>query len=251
MTLNYSKVGEPIALIKNTDENIGDKIVYLNSNPKIKSDTDFSKLELKDNEYFQQYPNEKMRIGYITGSSGSGKSTYILKFAKEYYKYHKKNNIFLFSSLKEDETLDEFKKITRVPLDDRLLDEPLSIEDFHECLALFDDIDNIHNDDIKNEIYKVVHSIAETGRHTKTMCIMSNHLPTNRQRTAQILNECSYVVYFPRFAKEKINYLLQTYIGVDKKFHSKMKKKSSRWCCIFNVSPMVIMLENEIFIYEY
>lgn len=252
MTFNFEKIGEPIAFIKNDDNKAREKIIYINTDKKKKAKNEFKKLELDEEsgDYMQQYPNINHRIGYITGASGAGKSTYILKFAKEYQNLNKKNNIFVFSALKKDETLDKLKTLKRIQLNDNFLETPLDIEDFHESLTLFDDVDNIHNNAIKEEVYKIVHSIAETGRHEKVMCILSNHLPSNRMRTRQVLNECSYFVYYPNYSKPKINYVLEEYVGMDKNFHKKMKKKDSRWCCIFTFAPTVVLLEKEIFVYE-
>lgn len=250
MSLNFDKVGEPIAIVKNDKNPKREKIIYVNPNIKIKTRSDFKRLIVDDSvgDYLQQHPNVKYRISYITGKSGSGKSTYVSKLADEYIKENKNNNIFLFSSLAEDDKLDKNRKIKRIHLNEDLIENPISIEDCKDALFIFDDVDNIRNDDIRDEVYKLIHTIAETGRHTNTMCLVTNHLPSNGKRTRQILNECSVFVYFPHGANNKINYILDNYIGMNKKFNANIKKRDSRWCAIYMNHPTVVMLENEIFI---
>ncbi len=251
MSFNFDGVGEAIAAIRNKNDKKKNIIVYINSDSKKKTKSDFKRLYLEDDDdFFQQLPNIKYRCGYTCGISGSGKSHYILNYAKEYSKLFKNNNIFLFSALDKDETLDSFKKIHRVPLTHKLIDNPLKLTDFEDALNLFDDIDNIHDDDMRDTLKKNIRTITNTGRHTDAMIFMSYHLPSGGIETKAILNECGFFVYYPKFAKKKITYVLEEYIGMDKKFHDKMKKKDSRWCCVFCIGTPFVLLENEIFIYE-
>jgi uridine kinase len=63
------------------------------------------------------------QIVYITGRSGSGKSTFTRKYIEEFKKRNKKiQDVYLFSSLKEDESLDSIKP-KRIKLE-TLVDDP-------------------------------------------------------------------------------------------------------------------------------
>ena len=59
----------------------------------------------------------------VTGASGSGKSTFTRKIVKEYKKIWKDREVYLFSALNEDESLDEIKP-KRFRIDDRLVSNP-------------------------------------------------------------------------------------------------------------------------------
>ena len=54
----------------------------------------------------------------LAGESGSGKSTYTLKYLQEYKKKYKDNELYLFSALTEDETIDQMKGLKRIKIDD-------------------------------------------------------------------------------------------------------------------------------------
>ena len=70
-----------------------------------------TEMTLKSNEKFQQIPDttsERM-ILYISGSSGSGKSFYTRQFCETYRKLYPKREIYLFSSLTDDSSIDKIK----------------------------------------------------------------------------------------------------------------------------------------------
>ena len=81
---------------------------------------------------------------------------------------------------------------------------------------------------------------------TTKYCVVTNHLPTNGKDTRRILNEAHTVTYFPHSAEGKIKYLLEEYVGLDKKQITYMKKQNSRWCTVFKNYPQCYMVEREV-----
>ena len=71
-------------------------------------------------------------------------------------------------------------------------------------------------------------------------------MPTNGKDTRRILNEAHTVTYFPHSSSGKIKYLLEEYVGLDRKQISHMKKQHSRACTIFKNYPQCFMLEHEV-----
>ena len=208
---------------------------------------EFKRLKIPNDSKFQQIPDNisERQIVYITGPSGSGKSTYTRKLIEQFKKKNKDLEVYLFSALPEDESLDSIKP-KRIILDDSLMSDPLEIKDFANSIVIFDDIDVISNKKIREEVYKLLNQGLETGRHYKINMIVTNHLPTNGKETRRILNECHQIVYFPHSASGRIKYLLIDYIGLDKKQVSYFKRQNSRFCCIFKNYPMAYMLEREV-----
>ena len=151
----------------------------------------------------------------------------------------------MFSSLPEDESLDEVKPQPK-RLDTSLYEQPIPIEEFEESVIIFDDIDVISDKKIRDEVYKMLNKVLEIGRHFKITCLVTNHLPTNGKDTRRILNEAHSVVYFPHSASGRIKYLLIDYLGLDKKMVQYFRRQNSRWCCIFKNYPQIYMLEHEI-----
>ena len=67
------------------------KTISLNSKIDEIDELDFKKIKIPNNSVFQLLPDKtaSRQIIYITGASGSGKSTFTRKFVKEYKKYGK------------------------------------------------------------------------------------------------------------------------------------------------------------------
>lgn len=250
MAFNLDKVGRPICKIEGTGK-YNNKILSLfmegEGDDEIKKK--FNSLKL-DSAKFQQIPDtdKEREIIYITGPSGSGKSTYSANYIKQYKKNKKGNEIYLFSALPEDDSLDEINP-KRILIDDRLITEPLKAEDFKDSLVIFDDIDVISNKKHRDEVYKILNQILEVGRHYNCSCILTNHLPTNGKDTRRILNECHSITYFPHSGGGRgMKYLLTEYLGLDKKMIKKIKNSKSRWATIFKNYPQICMTEKDIFL---
>ena len=172
------------------------KIAYINPDLNEHDATDFKHLKIANESKFQQIPDtaKEREIIYITGPSGSGKSTYTRMFLEEYKKKFKDREIYLFSSLKEDESLDKIKP-KRFKIDDTLWKDPIQAEELKESVCIFDDIDVISDKKIKEAVYSIMNNVLEIGRHFKIKPIIINHLPTNGRETRRILNEAMQYVF--------------------------------------------------------
>ena len=150
----------------------------------------------------------------------------------------------MFSSLPEDESLDDVKP-QRIKLDRSIDEDPIGVEEFQDSVVIFDDIDVISDKKIRDAVYNILNKVLEIGRHFKITALVTNHLPTNGKDTRRILNEAHQVIYFPHSASGRIQYLLIDDLGLDKKQVAYFRKQNSRWCCIFKNYPMAYMLEHE------
>ena len=245
MSFNFEHTGKPLAVIH--EGKLNGKEVSVNT-PEDKPTKSYSYIPLKDGK-FQQIPNQKSEreILYITGPSGSGKSTYTLKYCQEYKKKKKKSDIFLFSALAEDETLDKIKT-KRMIIDDSLISNPIPVESFENSLVIFDDIDVISNKAHRDAVYSLLNQILEVGRHHKIYCIVTNHLPTGGKDTRRIINESHSVTYFPQSGSAgQMNRLLQNYLGLDTATLKKIRKLPTRWATVFKNYPICILTEKLLF----
>lgn len=250
--LNLNKVGRPLSKIDGGKYN--GHVVSVSDNltqhPEAEQDSiirEFRQLKIANDSKFQQVPDttKEREILYITGPSGSGKSTYTRKFLEQYKKKFKDRPIYLFSSLPLDESLDKIKP-KRVRLDSTIHSDPIEVEELKESVCIFDDIDVISDKKIREAVYNILNQILEIGRHYKITCVVTNHLPTNGKDTRRILNEAHTITYFPHSAGGKIKYMLEEYVGLDKKQIAYMKKRNSRWCTVFKNYPQVYMMEHEV-----
>ena len=84
--------------------------------------------------------------------------------------------------MKEDESLDEIKP-KRFKIDDSLVSNPLDIEDLKDSLVIMDDIDVINPKKVTDTVFHILNETLQIGRHFNITCIVTNHLPTDFQRT--------------------------------------------------------------------
>ena len=251
--LNLNKVGRPLAKIdggKYSGHVVSVSDQFLNNNGKEEKDNlikEFRQLKIANDSKFQHIPDttKEREILYITGPSGSGKSTYTRKYLEQYKKKFKNRPIYLFSSLPSDESLDKVQP-KRIKLDETIHTDPIKVEELQESICIFDDIDVISDKKIREGVYVILNQVLEIGRHYKIHCVVTNHLPTNGKDTRRILNEAHTVTYFPHSAGGKIKYMLEEYVGLDKKQIAYVKRQNSRACTIFKNYPQCYLLEHEI-----
>lgn len=190
---------------------------------------------------------------YVTGPSGSGKSTYSSAYAKQYHKLFPDDNIIMFSAVSYDEAFAKLPLI-RVVLDDTFIDKQLSedrntitLEDLKDSLVIFDDIDVIHNDEVKKLVQKLRDECLEIGRHQNISMIITSHQICNYKETKIVLNESNYVVVFPNSgAAGQIKDYFRRYAGFTKKQIDKFMSIKTRWLCFSKASPQYMMYQNGI-----
>ncbi len=247
-TLNFDKIGRPLAKIEGGQ--LANKIVSVAPQEEEGQKRTYKHIELPQGSKFQLVPNttKEREIIYICGPSGSGKSTFTSNYIKEYKKKFKGGDIYLFSALSEDEVLDKHG-VKRIKLSPALITDKLTSADFEDALVIFDDIDVISDKKIREAVIATLNSVLEVGRHFKTYCIITNHLPTAGKDTRRVLNEAHEIVYFPHSGSMKgINYLLKEYVGFDNNEIKAIKKLKSRWCCIFKNYPQLAMTERNLWL---
>jgi hypothetical protein len=249
--MNIENVGSPIAKIEYKNDKKKDMIVSVSSdNSSIrKVVSDYHCLPA---ETIQQIPDKSKERGiyYITGASGSGKSYYTMNLVNEYKKMYPKNDLFLLSSVEPDgSAIDKIKGLKRFKLDDTFLKENFKIEDFKDCLIIFDDTDVVSNKFLKAKLTQLLDLLLQTGRHTRTSVVYTSHLANAGFATKQILNEAHSITIFPKtLGGRAMKYLLDNYLGFDKQQIKKLKKLDSRWVTIVKTYPMCILAEKDCYI---
>lgn len=114
---------------------------------------------------------------------------------------------------------------------------------------MFDDIDVISQKEWRKAVYHLLNEILETGRHHKVSCLITNHLPTARDDTKRVLNECHSITYFPHSGnKSTMKRLLLEIVGIDKEDMIKIKKLKTRWATIYKNYPQIAMTEKDMWI---
>lgn len=201
-------------------------------------------IKLK-NKSMKIIPNTKetREILYIFGPSGSGKTVFTKYYADEYKKLHPKNDIYLFSTVNDDPSLEGLNPI-RIPLDKEVL-ASIDLDTLANSLCIFDDTDNVTDPKLVKLIAGLKDSIVQTGRHTNISIIITTHMGCNYGKTRIILNETHKFVIFPHSGSPKgIKYLLDTYGGLDKKQIASVFANPSRWVVLSNTAPKYLVFED-------
>ena len=245
-TLSYND-GKSICYKKHKDPNkqYFNKIIYLDD--KYNKDEEYIN-KIKSYDYtFHHIPNIKAKRDclYICAPNQSGKSTYVSNYL-EYFKkiYNEKNKnmkpIYLFSKLKEDPILDKYDPI-RININKFRLDNE-TLEKMANSIAIFDDVDQIHDKKIRTKIYNTIDEILCNGAHFNIHIIITNHLCSDYKNTRVILNECSSITVFCKSgSRHQIRYTLKNYFGLSKDQIDKICKLRSRWVTIFKHYPQCVL----------
>jgi len=197
-----------------------------------------TKIDIPDDGQFQLIPSpdpEKREVFYIAGASGSGKSHIAKGIAECYKKLFPDRGIYLISKLEEDSTLDALKELKRIKIQS-LIDDYPTLEEFQECLVIFDDYDTFTGN-AEKVIHKLIDDLATMGRHTKTTMLCLSHYLTNYKKTRLLLNEATHIVVYPMATSfMALSYLLKSHVGMTKDDVRDLKKMG-RWVCVFKHYP--------------
>lgn len=201
-----------------------------------------------DGSIFKLYPvansynSSERECVYIAGRSGSGKSTWMSRYALSYLDRYPDSNINVFSRVSEDIAFNELFKSKEIEDSLKYIDLPAIMDLPHEevfsgedslddSCCIFDDIDTLEAG-IKRQVYDIRNDILQTGRHKNISCLTSSHLMKGGNDTKIPILESHKLVLFPNSAKNHVIDMLKTYGGCDKKDIDKIMKLPSKWVTI-------------------
>ena len=156
----------------------------------------------------------------------------------------------LFSSVGEDRVLDKVKKLKRFKIHDAdFVNEEFSVDDndFKDSLIIFDDVDCISDKRILKKVYEILDKALVTGRHSGTSVAYTTHTARNGLKTKLILTESHSVTFFlGTMGGKRSRYLLDGYLGLDKKQIEKLKTIKSRWVTVIKSYPQLILTQRQL-----
>ena len=243
MALNFENDGTPLAMIKKGKKTT--KHVLSVADKKGEVRYPFNEVLLKEDETFVPIcdPKKERSVIYVSGMSGSGKSYFTAEWVRRYKNFFPKNNVFLLSSLDQDDSIDKIKDLYRIRLPE-FVEDNWTIDDLKDSCIIFDDTDCIADKIIKKKIDLLLNSVLQTGRHTRTTVIFTSHLPTAGKDTKIILAEAHSVVLFPAtMGQRNLKYITEQYFGLSPNEVKKLKKLDSRWVMINRTYPKSILSE--------
>lgn len=239
----------PIAIIKGDDDRLHNKFLVLNTAerpPPGKKET--YKVELPFDSLFSVLPPndpEKRAIWYVAGASGAGKSYMARQIANNYQRMYPDRPVYLVSKLDYDETLDKMEN-PPIRLDYKeWVESPPDINEFANCLVIFDDFDTIEGKEGK-AVQTMIDDLAIMGRRhhdgqgNVSMLVLSHYL-TNYKKTRLILSESHYYIVYPQSTSaHALGYMLRTHLGLDKD-DIRGLRKLGRWVLFHKGYPQYQM----------
>ena len=170
-------------------------------------------LDYPDNVKLNPLVEQPTYRMFVSGLSGSGKSTYIGIFLK----HNKPKFIFLMSPVRDDKAYKHLKP-TPVHIDlnsySQEFEKEFEIEDFPpDSVVILDDTDTAKD----AKMYAMAKiALLERGRHLSVSTIVVSHNPlggNNKASVTQLL-EAEYYVIFPKHNKSHAEKLLKRYVGL-------------------------------------
>jgi hypothetical protein len=188
----------------------------------------------------QMLPHPKdRRVVYAFGASGSGKTTWIADYVREWRAIFPTNKIYLFSQVPRVPVL-EVLGVERISLDTIITADEVTYEAFERgSMVIFDDVDAILDNETRKAVWFSMQQIMRLGRHHNLYCCITMHKGASDRKTSEILSEASGFVVFPGgISKRELRYVLQNYSDVT---YEQVMASESRWVFIRNEYPKGII----------
>lgn len=224
-------------------------------------------IECEPGNKFQPCPNmskeNKQRIVYyISGQSGSGKTTIASNIAKIYKKRFPKNKIVFISPKPIEGVMKDLNPVIINVADENKaynnfvneetkikIDESLDKTELDNTLCIFDDIEGVPKK-IREKIIDLINNILFLGRHRSISICYLTHITCNNKETKGILTEANAIITFPTGKITKpLKYVYENHCGMDRKIMEALSNVRSRWICVYRNYPPHVITENQIFLY--
>jgi len=256
MSLSLEKIegAQPIANIYKKSNLSGE--VYVIQDENMKEDEQALlkiRLNVEDecffpaiNDFFET--NQTQRI-YISGSTGTGKTTFLAQYIINFHKKYPKAKILFFSSKTKDDIIDKLKFIERVKVDEDIVENPFTLAEMtaggkKPILCCFDDIEDFQTKKINKEIERLLNEILRNGRSFGIYCIYTHHQPNDYKATRNLIFEASHCVIYPkRCAKNTYDYFLEKKLNINKKNRDLINTLKSNFVCIKKDIPQAVIAD--------
>lgn len=181
---------------------------------------------------------------FVAGPSGAGKSTYIGKYIKNHLATFPDKKLVVISKVANDPAFDCYKPIRIEITKENIIDNPISVSEFKDCLVVFDDIDTISDAKLVKAVQKLRDDCMEIGRHDGVTVCATSHLLMNYKLTRGMINEAQTVTFYPRSGSTyQIQNFLKQYGGLTADQINKVLSLPSRWVTLHKNYPCYIFHE--------
>jgi hypothetical protein len=204
--------------------------------------------ETKKFEVLPFIENEQRTAVYISGISGSGKSTSAAKYIDELrdledFKHYRV--YFITNNSTEDKAFENMDGFYKLDIND-LYECNVHPSEFRESIVLFDDWTSIADKKIKEFVESLLKQLLENTRKNKTQIIVVNHMTQDYSKTRSIISECESYFLYPQFNMNSVLKFLRSYLDLDNAQLEMIKKLDTRVLFIRKSAPRYIISEKKI-----
>lgn len=257
--LTFDKGEEPIATIipKGKEDKKKPKMLYYKQHD-TNSDNLKKEFVIKNEDKLQPlmmlheggFPN---RV-FIAGGTLSGKSYIASKLAHDYHDQFPKNKIIVFSWVEDDKNYKDLKKLKafhKIRIDDSILDNPMTLNELHDSLCIFDDIEHFSDKYIREELERLRDSAINAGRHCNIAVIVCRQNLLDGSKTKTCLNSSFQIISFPHSGSRfQLGGYLKRHEHMENKQVQKILNIPSRWVLLNRQSPPFVLHEKGCFLLE-
>lgn len=185
---------------------------------------------------------------FIAGASLCGKSYLASKLAKDYFLNFKKNKIINFSYLNNDENYAKLKNYHKMRIDEDILENPIDLDELHDSVCIFDDIQHFTDKYIVKELERIRDSCLQAGRHSNIDVIVCTQNLLDGPKTKQCVNNTFQVIGFPQSAgRFQLGEWLRRYIRLSQEQVRTILNLPSRWVLVNQGTPIYVLHEKGCF----
>ena len=184
-----------------------------------------------DSEFFEPIPlltQRQVWRCYISGKSGSGKSTRIAELVDNMRDLNKTiNNVVMFNANNIADPAYERLGVRVMDYEKVKLLEVMQVEDFKNSIIIFDDWDQIvgpNSSALIKHMRKFLKAVLERGRKFNVHALVVSHQTMDFLKTRDIISECESCALFPAMNRRNTFKFIKEYLD-DSKGVTEMARK--------------------------
>jgi hypothetical protein len=248
LTISKGLLDKPAIPIaeKKTNEGEEREYVYVEANhsdpnPVVELDGEFDFLP-----YIE--PNQRQAV-FISGVSGSGKSTSAVNYIKKLRSYknkYKKYPVYLWTGNDApDQAFDNLKNMFRINIQDTESLGELSYSEFQDCIVVFDDWEALEPE-MLNYFRGIMKKLLEYSRKQNVIIIIITHMTQQGHLTKPIIFECDTYILYHKNNFNACKKFLKNYMDLENDTLDKIKKMQGRCIYVRKSFPTCVISDNKI-----
>lgn len=195
-----------------------------------KSDTtrvtnlDFTEDDTTTLKFLPYIPKNQRFAAFVSGASGSGKSTVIAEMVRD-LKKRNENPCYIFTAVdKVDDPAFRDLGVKHLKYKNKGVLLTLTPEMLKNTNLIFDDYNASQDEEINSFMLKLLSNILEVGRKLNINVIVVNHNTRDFHKTRTVIFECDTYVLFPATNRNAVLKFMREYADMDKAELDTIKK---------------------------